>query len=150
MVRLFEQAASKNHVQIIMSGNSFNEPECLQSFDSLALVLIDNAVKYSSKDRQVQVVVYDSKPYIGGHKVMVAVENYGPIVSKDLRDNMFDRGWRGPRAKSFSASGSGLGLYIAKVIADAHGIEIQYKCDNVNRSLGEGRNTFSFAIPMGE
>jgi signal transduction histidine kinase len=43
-----------------------------------------------------------------------------------------------------------LGLFIAKVIAEAHGFTIQYKSFNVDQAKGEGQNEFLFEVPVTE
>jgi K+-sensing histidine kinase KdpD len=137
MVRLFEEAASRKQVMIKMTGSSRKTPFCFDSFDTLALVLIDNAVKYAVQGSTIDVIVNDTL-----HSVKVAVQSYGPFIPREVQDRIFERGFRTKVAEKFAAQGLGLGLFIAKAVADAHGFVINYKSFNVNQVKGEGQNEF--------
>jgi two-component system sensor histidine kinase QseC len=143
MVRLFEEAASRKQVKMRMTGSSHAMPLCFDSFDTLALVLIDNAVKYSAEESTIDVIVHDT-----GRTVKVAVQSYGPYVPREMQNKIFERGFRTPGAEKFAAQGSGLGLFIAKAVADAHGFSIHYKSFNVNQTDREGQNEFLFEVPL--
>ena len=142
MVRLFEELASQRNVGLKMQGSSFAKPDAFDSFDTLALVLIDNAVKYSRASNNVYVVVGDSSDL----SVKVAVQSYGPVVSPEIQDKIFQRGFRAKEAEKFSAKGSGLGLYIADIIAQAHAFKIFHRCFDINQSKNTGWNEFSFEV----
>ncbi|MBE3040171.1 MAG: sensor histidine kinase [Chloroflexi bacterium] len=143
MAMLFEQLAAKRQVTIRMQGASYLKPPCFDSFETIAMILIDNAVKYSSFGKEVHVAVRDS----GQKEVQVAVQSYGPVVPTDMREAIFRRGVRTPGASKLVSSGSGLGLYIADIVAKAHGFLIQYQCHEVNQDGTQGFNVFSFSVP---
>lgn len=142
MVRLFEQLAAKKNVQIRMGGYSIATPPCYESFETIALILIDNAIKYSIFGGIVTVLVSDTLQ--GAVHVMVGSD--GPPVPEDMRSSIFEPRVRAPRAKEFAATGSGLGLYIAKVVADAHQVKISYTCTGLNADGKIGHNVFAFDI----
>ena len=142
MIRLFEEIAAQKNIKIEIVGPSHARPNCFDSFDTLTLVLIDNAVKYSLKGHTIKVIVKDKKN--GNVKVMV--ESYGPIVPKEQRVAIFDRGIRTDASEEFSSKGSGLGLFIARVVAEAHDFEIQYNAVEGDRSPNQGWNQFIFEI----
>jgi signal transduction histidine kinase len=142
MVRLFEEIAAQKGVHIQIVGPSFAKPDCYDSFDTLALVLIDNAVKYSFGRHHIKVVVKDKSR----DAVKVRVESYGPIVPRDMREQIFKRGVRTRVAEESCSKGSGLGLYIARVVASAHGFGVEYKAIEGDRSSSEGWNVFSFEL----
>lgn len=79
MVRLFEQAAASKGVRLTMAGESFNELMLFDSFQTLPLVLIDNAIKYSSRHKEVVVFVKD----LGKDQCEATVESRGPLVPLD-------------------------------------------------------------------
>jgi two-component system sensor histidine kinase KdpD len=77
--------------------------------------LVENACRYSQQDAHVLIE-------LGVHENMlgITVWNHGPPIAESERDRIFDRFYRGTEARR-SAPGSGLGLYIARKIALAHG-----------------------------
>jgi two-component system sensor histidine kinase MprB len=72
--------------------------------------LLDNAVKYSPEGGVVEVTVADGE---------VAVRDHGPGIPADEAPHVFERFYRGARARG--RPGSGLGLAIVKQVADSHG-----------------------------
>ena len=77
--------------------------------------LVENACRYSSPDTKVRIE-------LATHDGMAAITvwNAGPPIAEGERERIFDRFYRGAKAQR-SAPGSGLGLYIARKIARAHG-----------------------------
>lgn len=100
--------------------------------------LVGNAVKYSPRGGEVRVAV---EPSDG--EVAVAVSDQGiGIAAEDLPGlaQPFARGSR--RARTFS--GMGIGLYLARLIAERHGGRLEL------RSEGEDQGTtVTFVIPRG-
>ena len=92
----------------------------------LLMILLDNAVKFSTAGSRVGVRVGapDGRPTL-------VVEDEGRGITADQLPHIFERFYRGDPARSRGAAGdstddggAGLGLAIAKWIADAHGAEI--------------------------
>ena len=84
--------------------------------DSLAVLLrnlLDNAIKYSPAQGQVDVGLHQQ-----GGTASLVVEDSGPGIPEAERARVLDRFYRVPDAP---ARGSGLGLAIVKTIADQHG-----------------------------
>jgi two-component system sensor histidine kinase KdpD len=83
---------------------------------SLALSqLLENACKYSGPDARILVELS-----AGEKAAAIDVRNDGDPIPPDERSRVFDRFYRGTNAKR-TAAGSGLGLYVARKIALAHG-----------------------------
>jgi signal transduction histidine kinase len=138
MVRLFEQSAASQGVEVSMAGTSFQAPECFDSFEVIGQVLIDNAIKYSRAGGTVIVRVDDVSD-----GVCVSVESFGPLIAEGMENAVFQRG---VRAQSGRAKGSGLGLYVASVVAAAHGFQIRYSRKPERSQPEEGWNIFSFEV----
>jgi two-component system sensor histidine kinase CiaH len=90
------------------------------SLEQLFVILLDNAIKYSPKASS---VVVSSR--LTAHHVEVAIKDQGMGIERAALDHIFERFYRADssRAKT-DAEGFGLGLSIAKNIADAHNATI--------------------------
>lgn len=97
--------------------------------------LLDNALKYSPPDAQVQVkVVADNEA------VHISVEN--PIGTAGVPDSarVFDKYYRAPRA--YERTGSGLGLYLVQTLVAMMGGQVAY-------SSNDNKVYFSVSLPVG-
>jgi len=143
MVRLFEEVARRKRCRVRMHGTSYATPRCYESFETIPLILIDNAVKYSNEEWDIVVTVQDFDAY-----VLLEVESHGGIVPEDMREAIFERGTRSPDSAKLVARGSGLGLHIATIVAKAHNFKILYECRGIDRNGVTGKNVFSCRIPL--
>lgn len=82
--------------------------------------ICENAVKFSYEGGEIMV----SLDVIDGHNA-VHIENSGDEISEEDKEKIFQ-----PFYRSGKRSGSGLGMFIAKRIADAHGAEIKITRNN--------------------
>ena len=99
--------------------------------------LTDNAIKYTEKGSVTVRVV----PH--ADSVEVAVADTGMGLSSDEIKALFAKFSRGERVKIKESQGSGLGLFIAKKIIEAHSGKIGVT------SPGPGKGTtFSFTLPL--
>jgi heavy metal sensor kinase len=114
---------------ILVSG----DPHALRR---LFLILIDNAVKYTPANGRVSVTLNRS-----GNDVAVKVRDTGIGISQQDLPFIFDRFYRADKARS-RESGAGLGLSIARWIADAHRGSIR-----VESGVGQG-SSFEVRIPV--
>lgn len=90
------------------------------SLTRLFVILLDNAVKYSPPRSTVNIAVTG-----GDRRLSVAITDHGIGIDKQTLNHVFDRFYRGDKARSKQdASGFGLGLSLAKLIADLHRGEI--------------------------
>jgi len=100
--------------------------------------VLDNAVKFTPAGGHVRVGVSSA-----GSRPTVIVEDTGVGIPPDQLPHVFDRFYRGDAARGRS-DGAGLGLAIARWIADAHGAEIA-----VDSQVGRGtRVTIRFPAPL--
>lgn len=96
--------------------------------------LISNASKYSPKNSQIDLNL-DKK----GKKIYFKIKDYGCGIELDKLDKVFDKYIR--LANSQKSAGTGLGLYITKLIIDAHNGKI-----SLNSKIGKGTEIL-FEIP---
>ncbi len=119
----FEAVAFERGVSVdedIMPGVSIHGDE--QELERLTKTLIDNAVKYADENGHVLVHLGRDR---NGHATL-SVNNSGAPIPKEDIAHVFDRFWRSDAARSrgSEAGGYGLGLSIAKNIADNHGAKM--------------------------
>lgn len=102
----------------------------------LFLILVDNAIRYSEAHGEVRL-------YIGPAPkgVVVRVTDGGIGIDPEELERIFERFYRGDNASEHHSEGTGLGLPVAKAIADAHGGELI-----IESGLGEG-TTASVILP---
>jgi two-component system sensor histidine kinase KdpD len=103
------------------------------------LQLLDNACKYSHSGSAIKIDVE-----LQDESVAVRVWNSGSSIAPSERAKIFERFYRGTEARQV-APGSGLGLYVARKIAQAHGGNLDLEaCDELDR---EG-TSFRLTIPI--
>ena len=103
-------------------------------------IFLDNAVKYTPTGGSIRV-----RSIVDGKKILLSISDSGIGIAPENKQKIFDRFFRIDSEDLVSeANGSGLGLSIAKWIADNHGIKI-----SVDSTLGEG-TTFTLTIPVAE
>ncbi|MEM7377902.1 MAG: HAMP domain-containing sensor histidine kinase, partial [Pseudomonadota bacterium] len=84
-------------------------------FKQVVTILIDNAIKYSYRDAQIEVLVS-----VRDNQVALQVVDDGIGLSYHQSNQVFSRFYRGVDG-SDTPAGTGLGLPVAKAIVDAHG-----------------------------
>lgn len=122
-VKLIESVASrlekvfKRNINIDSGGKNpyvyVNPP----AFEQLLRIFLDNAYKYSSDDIDVNIDETDKS-------IIIAVTDYGIGIPKEDLNEIFTRFYRVDKARTRKTGGSGLGLSIAKQLAENNDIEI--------------------------
>jgi two-component system phosphate regulon sensor histidine kinase PhoR len=101
------------------------------------LNLLHNAVKFSPAGSDVVIRVGASE-----HEATLTVTDHGPGIPRAALPRVFERFYKGDRARTRGVGGTGLGLSIARHVVEAHGGRIW-----VDSEEGRG-STFGFAIPV--
>jgi len=105
------------------------------SLVQLLVILLDNAIKYSGEKSEIMVRTEHDEM-----QVVVRIEDHGIGIAPDALDHVFDRFYRADAARTGS-NGYGLGLSIAKHIADLHHATI-----TLSSVVGEG-TTATVSLP---
>lgn len=101
--------------------------------------LIDNAIKYTPKGSIKIALTKDKKK----KKIRIAFSDTGVGIKKETLPKLFEKFTRAKGAGRVNAQGSGLGLYLAKKIAEGHKGKIWAESD------GEGKGaTFFVELAM--
>jgi signal transduction histidine kinase len=110
------------------------DPERLHD---LLVILLDNAVKYSTPGTRVEVALERS-----GEEVKVSVSDRGVGVPPEHRGKLFRRFYQVEEAQYHSTPGLGLGLFLASQIVEAHGGRLWHE------PREGGGSVFSFTQPQ--
>ena len=95
--------------------------------------LVENAAKYADPGRVHVTASHDAEA------VVVAVEDHGEGISADDLPRLFDRFFRRDHGRP---TGTGLGLWISRALAEAHGGSL-----TATSQVGEG-SVFRFRLPI--
>jgi two-component system phosphate regulon sensor histidine kinase PhoR len=101
----------------------------------VVLNLLHNAIKFTGPGGKITVTTRKQ-----GNSVTVAIADTGRGIAREDLPHVFERFYKGDKARA--GEGTGMGLAIAKHIVEAHGGNIQVESE-------EGRgSTFSFSLPV--
>jgi len=101
--------------------------------------LVGNAIKFTPEGGHVWVLI-KRRPA----DVIVQVIDSGVGIPKEAQKNLFSKFYQVDGSATRKVGGTGLGLYIARQIVEAHGGKIW-----VESEVGKG-SVFSFSLPLSE
>lgn len=99
--------------------------------------LIDNALKYSSEGKKVEVAATKI-----GKEIVLSVRDHGPGIAREHIPRLFERFYRVDGGRSRDVGGTGLGLSIVKHVSIAHRGRLE-----VQSEVGKG-SEFSLHLPV--
>lgn len=101
----------------------------------LVSILLDNALSHGTGD------TIDLSLARERHSAVLTVKNDAAEIGAEQLSHLFDRFYRTDEARGDSGSHYGLGLSIAKAVADAHS-------GHINAEYKDGKAIFTFFIPI--
>lgn len=91
-----------------------------KSLVQLVMILLDNAIKYSPDKSEIELQARKQQK-----DIIISIKDQGVGIPPKELDHVFDRFYRADSSRTkTSAGGYGLGLSIAKMIADVHKAEV--------------------------
>ncbi len=120
-----EDCKEKNKKIILNCNGTCSDIKAYDSIDLIPFLLIDNAIKYSKINTNIEINIQDELDYQN-----IVLKSMGPILKEGEKDTIFDRGSRGENAKMMCHEGSGIGLFIVKRICEVHEMEILVECSS--------------------
>jgi signal transduction histidine kinase len=114
-LQFFQEAGVSREIKIELADKATQyavsgSPDLLRQ---VFMNLFDNAVKYSHPGTTIEITPRVQKKT---NALLIEVKNTGIGFSREESLHLFDEGYRGEQAKNKVASGTGLGLYICKLI----------------------------------
>jgi two-component system sensor histidine kinase KdpD len=115
VVHRYMAHSHESRVTVTSCGTSVEVRADPQLLDLALTQLLDNASKYSLPASGITVSVQAENGFI-----KTSVGNEGSPIAPEEQERIFERFYRGARVRNL-VSGTGLGLYVARKIAAAHG-----------------------------
>ncbi|AXY26571.1 PAS domain-containing sensor histidine kinase [Suicoccus acidiformans] len=139
MVAFFQERAEQKDIRI---QTELPEAPILLSVDQhrveqILRNLIENAIKYSGNESEVDVTVYSNH-----HRATIIVSDTGIGIPEQDQERIFERFYRVDKGRSRHSGGTGLGLSIVRNLVNVLGGSI-----TVESELGVG-STFIVTLPL--
>ena len=106
-------------------------------FEQVIIILLDNAVKYSTNRKEIIVSLSPTT-----EAVEIAIQDFGMGLSEEDKKKVFSRFYRVDKARSRERGGNGLGLSIAKELIEGYNGKI-----SVTSRLNQG-SLFKVKLPI--
>ncbi|HMF63192.1 MAG TPA: ATP-binding protein [Edaphobacter sp.] len=100
-------------------------------------ILLDNAIRYTPEHGEIRAEVS-----LTSREALVTVRDTGIGMSEDVRQRVFDRFYQGDLRERKTQAGSGLGLSIARWIAEAHRADLTVESTPLKGSV------FQIKLPL--
>lgn len=112
--RIDDGGITRANTRIFLNGSCYRNIFVYESFKLIPFALLSNAVKYVMQGN-IDVTVEDRRQF-----VELSVASTGPLIEEAERELIFTKRGRGKWAARL-VDGKGVGLYLADLIARAHG-----------------------------
>jgi signal transduction histidine kinase len=115
---LFEAQASEQKITLSLNSDSDMQTVLAdpQRLEQVLGNLLDNALRYSSEDSQVEINLHRLD-----NNIEITVSDTGPGLNEDELPLIFNRFWRSDKSRTRLTGGAGLGLAIVKQLVEAQG-----------------------------
>lgn len=92
-------------------------------FQKVISNLLSNAIKYATQSSQIKIL-----SYLNDENIIISIENECKPIPEEEIYKLFEPFYRREESRNRSTGGSGLGLYIVKIVLDLH--KFSYKFEN--------------------
>lgn len=132
-----QKTLKQHNIELKISAEDFRFDGDPDAIGELMVILVDNAVKYGDS-KPIELVISQK-----GDQAVLSVTNSGKGIDKADITHIFDRFYRADESRSkLNAGGYGLGLSLAKQIADMHHGKI------IVQSTANAKTTFTVTLPV--
>ena len=126
------ESTSKNYCMNIQDGIHITGDK--NAINQLTSLLLDNAMKYSDEKGSINVILSKEK------NITLEVSNTTDYMPSGNLNRLFDRFYRADASRSREKGGYGIGLSVARAIAQSHGGDIQ--------ALKDGDRIIRFVVTL--
>jgi signal transduction histidine kinase len=124
VVELYAEEAKREGIELKLQAPQHPLPQVLVDEEKIKLAiqnLIGNAIRYTLGEGKVTISFFSDTKEVG-----ISVSDTGIGIPLREQGRIFERFFRAANAKKLGKKGTGLGLYLAKNIAEAHGGRIWF------------------------
>ena len=140
VIKKVKPEADKKGIKIELSGNDIQIKGTKESISELITIFVDNAIKFSKEKGSVKIHLEKNNECAS-----IKIKDNGNGIDKKDIPHIFDRFYKSDTSRSRSQNdGFGLGLSIAKEIAESHGGKISVKSER-----GKG-SKFLIKLPLSQ
>jgi signal transduction histidine kinase len=138
--KIYEVAFADKEIRAYENGQSIGEILASKAFSVIPHTLLDNALKYSSRGGQV-VLNFEEDD----RNITMSVTSHGPKIEVSELTTIFEPFKRGAAGQAQEEEGSGIGLYLAQMVAIEHGTQILVR-QNPQRTRFGYETVFSIVL----
>lgn len=138
---LYKENIAKKEIEIEFKKPKEKLPKIKVDVEKIILAignLLNNAIDYSYKGGKITISIRDNKK----GEIEFLIKDNGIGIPKNQQERIFTKFFRAASAVKFETEGSGLGLFIAKNIIEAHQGRIWFESEE------EKGTTFYFTLPV--
>ena len=136
-VNAFQQLAAEHGLELtVATADRLDVPGDAEQLRQLLVILLDNAVRYSSDGGRIHVQARED-----GSNALLTVHDTGIGIPAESLERVFERFYRADEARNRQSGGAGLGLAIAQELVNRHNGKI-----TVTSTEGAG-STFTIRLP---
>lgn len=111
IVEPFIEIAEFENRVLIYNGEDVDAIVDKDKIRELIIILLDNALKYTNENDEISISLKN-----GLFDAIIEIKDTGIGITEETKEKIFERFYRGDKARNRSTGGNGLGLSIAKTI----------------------------------
>lgn len=127
----------------LFAGCDCQDIQAYGCIELLPFLLIDNAIKYSPKGENVDILFEEKK-----NEQHIRVQSIGPILEEEEINKICNQGYRGINAQSLTGDGMGIGLYTASCICKLNEIRMEVTSEAEIKKKSQNINFSNFVVDL--
>lgn len=142
VVDFYKEGAEGKNIKLEFKKPEKKLPQLMMDVEKIRLAienLLGNAISYNKPGGEVNILLKR-----GTNDLQLSIKDTGAGIPKDQQGRVFTKFFRAANVMRMETEGSGLGLFIAKNIIEAHGGKIWFESEE-----GKG-TTFYLTLPVKE